>query len=879
MTTALVVGLCVLATTGCRRRRSRTTINQGSSIFTTDDFPGTSVQDGNVSDDQRAFSPPGAEVSDVRAYFNGDRDIAMVVYEFGTSSDPFFGGEGLNLYVHYYQEGQFQPPVHLTKAVDLIGGVSSSGFTGELMYDLNDVSVAWVNTEDHGNEFAEDRDGDALLFFRGRDYDSGGGDQMNLALYYKYFDVTHSESSGFNYGFTDFAFRIDAQDDSGEDVWTHGLISDGLCGEARWFSNGFFMDIIGGGSQEDYNDRSYQWGDPTTEIILFWNQYTDDGAGPFDLPTYWVRFPLDQSGPSEDALVPTPIDTIDILAFGASNGGTDADETLVDFNYISYNLTLWHREAANAGGTPSFVTFGTVGAGTDITIQESTWNSGGTDFFATQLMHTSTPDATDADENGADFIQPFGFLDSRCVFGPDEDILEILFFHTQLEEEPTGSYGGDLTNSGDLVINQINPADGSRVFLYVDAEDVDIVDSVSPFEFDVYMSRNGDYLFWAWMELVDIGTFDDVGLWTGHVRTSRDPDVGFIPLAIATAQPSTDVDGISVNEFEFQIQLGYVCGQQSDAEVMNVFYEQSDGSYDEVSVVRLTADLVAASAAFFFTDTLVVGDDDPELFDGSTGVGMDLFEATDSGEGGNYFCVFIRDIDSAIENDDQLFGLRTGLVSGFGEIDSNQLFRLPGSVFFLAGTPFSDNIAEFDVDGDNDDERESPNEQIHVIFSEHETTEYSVGTAMALRTRRVDTDPDAGLVFGDMFEPDLVDPPFQLSRVQADVNLSPFVIDLLIGDGGVSLFFHQEDHTYYQAHDDSANEDEVGWLLVDDDDDAPPTTDPILVDDDDQETALSEFVFTRVCSCEEAHGAMIFWLKALDGGPIRAQVRVLDQGD
>ncbi|MCC6740096.1 MAG: hypothetical protein IT452_13700, partial [Planctomycetia bacterium] len=56
-TLALIFGLCVLATAGCRRKRSRgTTINNTSGVFTTDNFPGASVQDNNVADDKRAFS-------------------------------------------------------------------------------------------------------------------------------------------------------------------------------------------------------------------------------------------------------------------------------------------------------------------------------------------------------------------------------------------------------------------------------------------------------------------------------------------------------------------------------------------------------------------------------------------------------------------------------------------------------------------------------------------------------------------------------------------------------------------------------------------------------------------------------------------------------
>ncbi|NUN49929.1 MAG: hypothetical protein HUU15_13970, partial [Candidatus Brocadiae bacterium] len=59
-TVALVLGLSLLAVTGCRKKGSRRTTNiSGADIFTTDTFPGAEVQDGNVADDKRAFSPSG----------------------------------------------------------------------------------------------------------------------------------------------------------------------------------------------------------------------------------------------------------------------------------------------------------------------------------------------------------------------------------------------------------------------------------------------------------------------------------------------------------------------------------------------------------------------------------------------------------------------------------------------------------------------------------------------------------------------------------------------------------------------------------------------------------------------------------------------------
>ena len=110
-TIALVLGLCLLATAGCKRKRSGNTFITGSDIFTTDEFPGESVQSGNVADDQRAMSVSGEDVSggSVRVFANGDRGISIVTYR----------TTGGRLYAHYYNDGWWSPPVALS-AVDCV---------------------------------------------------------------------------------------------------------------------------------------------------------------------------------------------------------------------------------------------------------------------------------------------------------------------------------------------------------------------------------------------------------------------------------------------------------------------------------------------------------------------------------------------------------------------------------------------------------------------------------------------------------------------------------------------------------------------------------------------------------------------------------------
>ncbi|NUN50220.1 MAG: hypothetical protein HUU15_15515, partial [Candidatus Brocadiae bacterium] len=130
-TVALVLGLSLLAVTGCRKKGSRRTTNiNGADIFTTDKFPGAEVQDGNVADDKRAFSPSGEDFvsGSLQVTQNGTRGTAMATYRTSTSG----------LWASHF-DGSWTPPVKL-QALDAPGvpSVSSS--------DL--VVHAFINTDD-----------------------------------------------------------------------------------------------------------------------------------------------------------------------------------------------------------------------------------------------------------------------------------------------------------------------------------------------------------------------------------------------------------------------------------------------------------------------------------------------------------------------------------------------------------------------------------------------------------------------------------------------------------------------------------------------------------------------------------------------------------
>lgn len=855
-TLIVVLGLCALATTGCKRKRSGGTTINGSPFFNTDSFPGGAVQDNNIADDQRALSEDSTNIQgSIRTYFNGSRDIAMVVYATGSS----FTGNGQNATVHYY-DGTFRPGVNILNAVDLSNPAPYyDGFSNYL--NLGEIQVAWINTENNGSSAAEARNGDAIIHWLGADFASGGSDGPNTALYSTYFraefadDPNHITAAGTEYrrGFQRFAERVDVEDETGENVQTVGLISDGLCGEARWQSG----------------DCRYKWGDDTTQIIVFWNQLINNTVA-MDPTTLWSRYPLDQAGPSEDPIIPTFPNDIGILTFGASDSGINSHETLCDTSYITYNLTIFQRVIANNGAFPAgFVSYPSgPGTDNDEVIETSTFNA--TDFFTTDHIQTTSPDATDFDENAADFIRQGGnFLDGHSTYGPDEGILEIVQFHTQLVEEPTNSYFGTVTNSGDLVVSQIDPATGQDIGdAFLDIEDGTLFsDGVDPTNVDMQISRNGDYIDIAWLEISSAGATDDLALWINHYRTSRDSTAGILSIASATTgatQANGDIDGDPVNWFQFQQQLGYICGIQSDAEVMNIFYEQSDGGYDEVNVVRITADVSVGVASATFSDTLVVTDDD----DGTMSSTND-FQGVDSGEGGNFFAGFYRDIDTASFTDVQLFAIRTGLGGSSSRIDTGYNW-MSHNGFQIAATPTSTDHGDFGFD---DDQRDRGANFVHVIFNESEENEnYSPS---AIRTRVFDTDTGSGLTFTDAFTPNLLEFPFQLSLVQqSNTWSSPFDYNISADGDNLCLYFWQFGHLYYQEFGGNSNGNGIGWMNDGNGDIYDAYTSPALVDDDDPNTVGSVDFFGHVCVCDDCDGMLVFWTKSVFGGDTRWQVRV-----
>ncbi|NUN49389.1 MAG: hypothetical protein HUU15_11235 [Candidatus Brocadiae bacterium] len=872
----LLLALIVLVTAGCRRKSSRkTTIVTGSDIYRTDNFPGSPADAHYTADDGRALSPTaGDSGDDLRVTFNGDRGVAMITYSVDS-------GGGDVTYAHYYGDGHFSPPIR-------IGAVDYDS-DSETAAD-SPIIHAFFNTSEHASDDARSRDGDCLIVWRADDVDEGAAtDDVNACLFVTYFDVSESENASARYGFQQFAARISAEDLGGEDVQAFGVLTDGLCGEARWGTS----------------SNEYSYGEQTTSIVVVWVQREDNnGAAGFeDTALHAVRF--DPAEPiSEDLpLTPSADTRLTQAAFGASDAGTSSEETAVEESLlITYNNVVLFRAASdNATGgddTTSFTGFGgAMDANDDITIQAIAFNLATTGISSAQSLHLVTPVSTDTIENHAFHLTLDGStFTPASVYGSDEGLACLVVFTVQLVGDLDGQvdFGGELTSDASLVLSQLDEATGVVLgSTALDVEDVDITDHVDPSLVQTVISRNGDYIWAIWLETVDSTGADELALWGRQYQTTRIDNDGAFPVpdtlantTSATFWMSGDLDGISVSWFQVQNCVGYICGAQSDPDILNVFFEHSDGTTDQVNVVRLVADVDTDPAGCVPTVTLSpfeTFENGDQHGSGSINTENHLFAGTDSGEGGNVFAAYRDDVDGTATDDHRMFAERTGLGAGALEIDSAVSFREAfDEDILLICTPPGDNIGEFDPVDDNDDpDRAHGNEIIHVIFEEDEYTENDGSDEGAFRTRAFYTG-DTDSAFGDSFSPNagtLFEEPFTLELpFEASSDGEDLTFEILghgVNGTTVGVWMSNSDHIYYQQFE-ASDPDSIGWHTEGDDNDV---SDPFLVDDNtDTDMEDVEGLFVPGCGCNSLDYAMVFWMTYTDDDHdnARYRVRVLD---
>jgi hypothetical protein len=869
-TSSLIVVLAVFAATGCKRDSDDTTIIAGNDIFTTDNFPGDSVQDGNVADDQRAMSPSGTTMisGSLRCTMNGDTCQAMITYTTTSDFAPEVGG----LYAHHYDGDSWTPPVAI-RALDVSSTFPTS--TGDIIH-------GFINTEDHVSNDAQARDGDAFIVWRTNDVDDDGAgpDGVNTCVFVTYFDTSFRDDAARNYGFQEYASRVNVQEGVGEHVSTIALVTDGLCGEARWTSGG----------------NSYSYGDPTTDVEIVFRQ-REDAAAPGandDEALYSATLDLDSAIGEDFPLVPTGLLRLGVVGFGASDGGVDAEETQVDQILMSYNDLLVFRVFSDADFVAGPLAAGflpfdgaTLFTGSDVTLQAIDYTLGAAGPGPAQSLQAFAVDslAGDPDDNNASLLfQDGNPLARRSCYGPDEGLAIKVLFFVQIDEEIGGDWANELNNAR-LTIMEIDEAGVLLEDAFLNVDDIDEDDNVTNTPVDTQISRNGDYIWVAWGSIFDItagadndgGTF---GLSVEQYITTRPDDDGLftVPFLVDTLSAQIIVGLPTVTEpvvgwFTFQDCLGYICGNQSDADTMHLFYEQSDGTSDEILNVRMVADLIPVAVSPVVTvGTWEVFDNGVHTsFFGFINTGGD-FISSDSGEGGNVFTAYIEDFGPLagignLDDDFHTVADKNGTGAAAGTIDHAVSFmQSPNDqLFTIVCTPAGDDIGVFDVVNlEDDDARFHPVHTVHVFFAEDRFSDTYTISGNALRTRACHLEDDT-VSFGDQFVPNAsvgtFEDPFTFDLPGHDTSDNTAIIGTGRNGDTVGVWFEFMRRLYYQEHSDSGNShDEVGWEH--EGDEGEEVSNPFLIDDQSLSEVSADdviYFFTKSCTCDTLEGAIIFW--------------------
>lgn len=903
-TIALVIPLCVMAVAGCRNKRSRhVTVNNSGGIFTTDDFPGAPVQDGNVADDKRAFNA-GDYTGQIFCTQNGDRGTMMVSYR-----------ESRTVYSHYYDGERWTPGVALRNSdADMDGTLSQVP-----------VVHAFLNTANDGREAAQERDGDCVILWTAYDADSDGmgPDSGNQVLYVSTFDSTFADDPSMNYGFdvnpsTPGVFearRLSSPDRMNENLQVVGVVTDGLCGEARWSLAG----------------THYRYGDDTTGLVAFWHQKEEKFVGTYDDTTAVAIFDLGAPGDPAMPLPFSPSTQLDPMLFGASDAGMNCRETVVGMEYVSYNGVLFRRVRAAdmelPNGTSGWLDLDfdmqlPISAGEDISLQATHFDMV-TGSSSTRCLNTVVPDSSpgNVDDIGSDFLRPDGLVDGfvshagQGVLGRDEGISCLVTF---FGEVATADYTvavpwNDEGAEGGICMAEMDEATGTLISsTRVSSNNPGLLDNCMPSEtLSTRISRNGDYVWIAWYQADMQGGTLDSELYAAQYRTTRLDDDGnpqpVAPIASSLGSPLSLSDGVvdpygfaAPLWYQWQDNLGYTCGIQSDAAVMNIFFYTPSASGDQIYHVRLTADtdgtpggesasapalVVTDSATFLHAEALQFFVNDHRS----------TFNATDAGSDGDVLCAYVRDGDGVDGPDEQyLFAQRVGLTSGaaveIGSRTGKRQVSRSGRIRLVA-TPPGETLGAWDEDeGAYEVGAHHGAEFIHVLFHESETGAItdlpgSLGSSLsgfALRTRTYRCE-GAGSSVGEDFTPSAgasFSVPFDIDLPFVDPESTDQCTVFHVGRCGnsVAIVFQELGHLYYQeCNPEDGDENLTGWRQG-----SPGVSDPALVDDDMTEPVYgTELVAPPHGACCDIDGTAIFWNKEMSMDDSitlnRLQVRIIDR--
>ncbi len=805
--TALLIAVAGLGlTTGCNDDTDDQLLIKE---LTTDNFPGGEVDDNNVADDERAFSINGQQFIDGSLKCTPNGSTGQVIVTFGTIAGDFFNEDdidinrvaaaasigGIRFWASHFDGQRFTTPVELLgDDIDI-----------NQQPDFQSVVVAFFNTvnfnesDDQGfNADVRARNGDAAIFWRRSDFtvviDDGEDDAgQNQRLYYTYFDRSlrndqreidnvRGVNETFRNGFSEQGIIIDLGLDEGatgtdptaENVNAFGVISDGLCGTALWATG--------------FND--FEFGETVTHIVVFGTQIDDAEDTDAD--------DLEDNG--TDAKLFTNILDLSTGIFEGANdentvglAGAQGDngaaltrvETLIDVNQLvshnNHGFNSYTDEDAAGGGTEIDEVLVAISANVD--------TDGLPDLNQAEVSpgHDASDDIIDGESSQL-----------ADVFGTDDGLGQTHVFFLY----DTSDTGGNLdVDDVDAFVSRV-PFDASDFDIGADDQEqlsTDSVDADGGFDvtdLEVAVNRTGQFMAAIWRQGLPTATDNDndVGLFGTIVR---DGDADLVkgqagnlvhPDTLLSSHNDGDLDGVRFAEF--QEELGFFCGIQSDLEVVNALFVQNEdeglggNDNDELRVAAIGTDLEIddENNDVDLGETLVENAfADNELNDDDVG-------AVDGGFGGNVFVFFALDTDVNGGDGERLFTAEVDAIDNVVEgpevvsVD-NDVFDLQDVVAFEVTPKPRNAIGDF------------PAQRIDLVF-QAERGDFPTNSSAILH-RSYDARQSAianGDLFEDRFDPDLAEDPFEIDTHE---HSDAFFVNASTFNNIVGVYMFQDGHAYY----------------------------------------------------------------------------------
>lgn len=157
----------------------------GGGTLTTDNYPGSQVQESNVADDGRAFTNQGQNAQGAaEIYWNVSNGTAIALYVLETATFP----QDQLLYAAYWNGNSWATPVQIRGA--------DGGAFEDPQQAVQGFKALWINTAGSTIPEAAARNGDAIILFTRADMDpnvpvgSTTQEDSNIRLWMSYFDVS-----------------------------------------------------------------------------------------------------------------------------------------------------------------------------------------------------------------------------------------------------------------------------------------------------------------------------------------------------------------------------------------------------------------------------------------------------------------------------------------------------------------------------------------------------------------------------------------------------------------------------------------------------------------------------------------------------------------